>query len=601
MTVRKGMDNVTATEDDDFDALLNASSLGAPHVLAESEPIPDDVYCRLSQAAGSPARPLAEPPVQGKSGCAAESGLPLYVCDDIYDDLLSRLHRLTETMQCGRTALVVWGSASSGKTYSMLQVLHLLRNPCPDTTLLSASWDDWAARPPLRHIVQLRECLTDGFAAAALAREHGIAADDGHTCTSVSRATAVAARLSMLFGTRAEAAEHQTSALCVPGLRLGWMTELLFSARAVTLRDVKALWPACCPSERSREQASLAWPHPRQTAPASEQALLAGDGSKATAGRPLQGASCGRTGTLFSSPFFQLVPFCIEQNELGEKPAACGARPLAECRGGPVPGLPEGTPALTGPVHWLAAPSRTPLLHSMGSAFAGRHPSLPVSHRPWGRGLFLVSHVPQLWLPAQPETEPTASGLSDKEIPAARRRAFGDREEPYGDSGLLVVPGGPRAWIDEAPDGTVLQARLEMAIHREERDEGEALWARVAYRLGDPYAIEVSFYSDGPGEPVMWTFARDLLAEGLDRRTGEGDVVVWSSPEDTPDRERRTFIRLNSPEGTALLSTSRSRLKEYLDRTYRQCATGTEQFHLRQGLDTIESELGGLTCRGLGD
>jgi hypothetical protein len=85
------------------------------------------------------------------------------------------------------------------------------------------------------------------------------------------------------------------------------------------------------------------------------------------------------------------------------------------------------------------------------------------------------------------------------------------------------------------------------------------------------------------------------------RRTGEGDVVAGSSPEDTPDRERRTFIRLNSPAGTALLATSPSRLKEYLDRAYRLCATGTEQFHLRHGLDTVESELGALTCRALGD
>lgn len=302
----------------------------------------------------------------------------------------------------------------------------------------------------------------------------------------------------------------------------------------------------------------------------------------------------------FSLFSIRLGTFCIEQNELLKEPATFCARPLAECRGGPVSGLPEGTPALTRPVHWPAAPPRTPSLHSMVSAFGSRHPALSVSDRPWGRGLFLVSHLPDLWAPAQTEAEPTASGLSSKEVPAARR-AFGGREEPYGGSGLLVLPGGPRAWIDEAPDGTVLQARLEMAIHRKERDEGGPLSARLTYRLGDPYAIEVFFYPDGPGEPVVWTFARDLLIEGLDCRTGDGDVAVWSSPEDTADHERRTFIRLSSPEGTALLSTPRSRLKEYLDRTCRLCATGTEHFHLRQGLDTIESELGGLICRGLGD
>ncbi|MFJ3421907.1 SsgA family sporulation/cell division regulator [Streptomyces sp. NPDC086082] len=592
MTVRKDMDNVTATEDDDFDALLNASSLGAPHVLAETEPIPEDVCRRLSRAAVRPARPSAEPAVQEEPACTAERDFPLYVLDGIHDDLLSRLHRFTETMQPGRTALAVWGPARHGKTVNMLQLLHPLHDPRVNTTLLPTCWSDWAPPPPVRQSGRLREWLTDGFAAAALARGHGITAGDEHTCTSASRATAVAAHLRMLFDTRAKAAEQQTSMLCVPGLCPGWMTELLFSAQTVTPWDINDLWP-CRQSGRNHEHVSLAWPRPEQTAPASEQVLLAWDRSKTTTGRPLQGSSCGLPGTLFSLPFIRLGTFCIEQKE----PAVFSAKPLVERRGGPAPGLFEGR---TGRVRRWAAPPLTPSLQSMVSAFDSTHAAMPVSDRTWGRSLFLVSHLPQLWSPPQAEAEPTASEVSGKEVPAARR-AFGGREEPYGGSGLLVMPGGPRAWIDEASDGTVLQARLEMAIHQKKRDEGEPLWARLTYRLGDPYAIEASFYSDGPGEPVTWTFARDLLTEGLDRRTGEGDVVVWSSPEDIPNCERRTFIRLSSPEGTALLSTSRSRLMEYLDRTCRLCARGTEQFHLRQGLDTIESELDGLACRGLGD
>lgn len=56
MTVRKDAtkDNIAATEEDDFDALLNASSLGAPHVLAENELIPADICRRLSEAAAPP-------------------------------------------------------------------------------------------------------------------------------------------------------------------------------------------------------------------------------------------------------------------------------------------------------------------------------------------------------------------------------------------------------------------------------------------------------------------------------------------------------------------------------------------------------------------
>ncbi|MEU6541659.1 hypothetical protein [Streptomyces sp. NPDC047000] len=51
MTVRKGepMDHLTAT-DEEFDALLDASSLGAPHVVAETGDIPATARRRMVQA-----------------------------------------------------------------------------------------------------------------------------------------------------------------------------------------------------------------------------------------------------------------------------------------------------------------------------------------------------------------------------------------------------------------------------------------------------------------------------------------------------------------------------------------------------------------------
>ncbi|CAM5682467.1 SsgA family sporulation/cell division regulator OS=Streptomyces griseomycini OX=66895 GN=FHS37_006801 PE=3 SV=1 [Streptomyces griseomycini] len=71
MIVRKeAEDNFAETEDDDFDALLNASSLGAPHVLAEDAPIPADMHRRLSQAAARPARHETEPAAQKETDCA---------------------------------------------------------------------------------------------------------------------------------------------------------------------------------------------------------------------------------------------------------------------------------------------------------------------------------------------------------------------------------------------------------------------------------------------------------------------------------------------------------------------------------------------------
>ncbi|GGJ28917.1 SsgA family sporulation/cell division regulator [Streptomyces brasiliensis] len=47
-----------------------------------------------------------------------------------------------------------------------------------------------------------------------------------------------------------------------------------------------------------------------------------------------------------------------------------------------------------------------------------------------------------------------------------------------------------------------------------------------AFNSGDPLAVTLVFDSDGE-YPVRWVFARDLLAEGLTARSGQGDVEIW--------------------------------------------------------------------------
>ena len=50
--------------------------------------------------------------------------------------------------------------------------------------------------------------------------------------------------------------------------------------------------------------------------------------------------------------------------------------------------------------------------------------------------------------------------------------------------------------------------------------------AGLRYDTADPYAVHATFHT-GAEETVEWVFARDLLAEGLHRPTGTGDVRVW--------------------------------------------------------------------------
>src|SRR5882757_6186110 len=45
--------------------------------------------------------------------------------------------------------------------------------------------------------------------------------------------------------------------------------------------------------------------------------------------------------------------------------------------------------------------------------------------------------------------------------------------------------------------------------------------ARLSYRTDDPYAVHITFHV-GSDHPVNWTFARELLVEGVFRACGHG-------------------------------------------------------------------------------
>src|ERR1700759_3868137 len=73
--------------------------------------------------------------------------------------------------------------------------------------------------------------------------------------------------------------------------------------------------------------------------------------------------------------------------------------------------------------------------------------------------------------------------------------------------------------------------------------------AGLRYDTADPYAVHATLPTAAE-ETVEWVFARDLLAEGLHRPTGTGDVRVWPS---RSHGQGVVCIALSSPEGEALL------------------------------------------------
>src|SRR4029078_607520 len=88
---------------------------------------------------------------------------------------------------------------------------------------------------------------------------------------------------------------------------------------------------------------------------------------------------------------------------------------------------------------------------------------------------------------------------------------------------------------------------------------GEAdLDAELRYDPADPFAVSLAIGVDC-GEPVVWTFARDLLAAGVNAPSGEGDITIEPDmSEGFGAEERRLRVTLPSDcMATMLFSTDR--------------------------------------------
>jgi hypothetical protein len=106
--------------------------------------------------------------------------------------------------------------------------------------------------------------------------------------------------------------------------------------------------------------------------------------------------------------------------------------------------------------------------------------------------------------------------------------------------------------------------------------------ASLRYDTKDPYAVHVAFHT-GDEEEVVWTFARQLLVDGLDHESGLGDVRVWP----WQDRSGRAVaLALSSPSGQALFEVQRDVLADFLLRTYVEVPLGLESEHVN-----IDAEL----------
>ncbi|MET8029970.1 SsgA family sporulation/cell division regulator [Streptomyces avermitilis] len=108
--------------------------------------------------------------------------------------------------------------------------------------------------------------------------------------------------------------------------------------------------------------------------------------------------------------------------------------------------------------------------------------------------------------------------------------------------------------------------------------------AGLRYDTADPYAVRAVFHTGG--EMVEWVFARDLLAQGLYRPAGIGDVRLWPS---SRLGESNVCIALRSGEEEVLLEASVRPLELFVKRMDAAVPSGTEHRHV-----DLETELSHL-------
>ncbi|MEU8953041.1 SsgA family sporulation/cell division regulator [Streptomyces sp. NPDC048518] len=108
--------------------------------------------------------------------------------------------------------------------------------------------------------------------------------------------------------------------------------------------------------------------------------------------------------------------------------------------------------------------------------------------------------------------------------------------------------------------------------------------ATLHYDRQDPFAVRMSFPAPATleGVEVYWTFARELLTQGVERAVGDGDVRV------RPYGFDRTVVEFHAPEGTAIVHIRTGELRGFLQRTTALVPAGQEHRHVDLDHDLAE-------------
>ena len=119
----------------------------------------------------------------------------------------------------------------------------------------------------------------------------------------------------------------------------------------------------------------------------------------------------------------------------------------------------------------------------------------------------------------------------------------------------------------------------------DEAGQAMTLNAELGYDPADPYAVSATFRT--AGGDIVWTFARELLVQGLNSPAGDGDVHVWPCLDE--DGRAIVIIELSSPDGELLVQVATKDAYRFVNRALAAVPLGSEAEHL--DLDQLVEQL----------
>lgn len=103
------------------------------------------------------------------------------------------------------------------------------------------------------------------------------------------------------------------------------------------------------------------------------------------------------------------------------------------------------------------------------------------------------------------------------------------------------------------------------------------------YNDSDPYAVQLVFHDDDDADRACWTFARDLLADGLTGLGGSHDVACWT-------KGIWFHIMLSSPDGRAIFKVLAEPVRAFLIDAEDLVPYGAEEELVNAELDALLKE-----------